>query len=264
MLLTILNIAFFANPAFAVTPTVTTMPSTTVTPAKTIVSPTTKPQDVNLLNQIDNLKEKIASKVAQLNLVEKRGIVGTVTDANSTQITLNDIQNNTRFIDVDEITNFSAPGKTSFGISDLTKGTLVSVLGLYNKDSRRILARFVDVVTPPTYLTGIISSIDKLNGQFNIVDEDKKTTLIDVEAITKTYSFTQATDMVKSGFSKLNVGDTVSIMGYPDKKTPSMIVANRIIQLLEVTKDPKIDVASPTTEPTTSTSPTAGSSASKK
>src|SRR3990167_5640769 len=86
----------------------------------------------------EQLITNIASRVAQLKLVEKRGIIGTVTNVTNTQITLSDIQNNTRFIDVDELTKFtSAKSKETFGISDITKGTTLGILGLYNKDSRR-------------------------------------------------------------------------------------------------------------------------------
>jgi len=184
---------------FAVSPTPSQAPS------PTSATPTIKPTDQNLLNQINQLREKVASQVAKMNLVEKRGIIGTITDVSSTQITLNDVQNNTRFVDVDEITKFSAPGKNSEGISDLNKSTIISVLGLYNKDSRRILARFINVVTQPTYLTGVISSADRVNGQFDILKENQKQILIDVETITRTYTFTKANDLSKSGFSKLSV-----------------------------------------------------------
>ncbi len=260
LLMTLLCFSVITGQAFAVSTSLTTssVDTPTVSP-----SPTPNPKDINLLNQ---LKEKIASKVAQLNLVEKRGIAGTVVDTTSTQITLNDIQNNTRFIDVDEITNFSSPGNNSFGISDLTKGTYVSVLGLYNKDSRRILGRFVDVITPPTYVMGEIRSIDEINRQFNLVDENQKTTLIDIEAITHVYTFTQASNITKLGFSQLQAGDTVFVMGYPDKKIHSMIVASRITQFPQAPRDPKINLALPTTEPTISITPTpvAGSSAKSK
>src|ERR1700704_3295 len=128
------------------TPTVSPELSTTASPSGK--------KNSDLMNKIDqqinSLKSRIASKVAQLNLVEKRGIIGTVTEASGTQIKLTDIQNNIRFVDVDELTKFSSPSaKDTFGISDLTKGTLVGVIGNYNKDSQRILARFVDVVTFP-------------------------------------------------------------------------------------------------------------------
>ncbi|HUD44810.1 MAG TPA: DUF5666 domain-containing protein [Patescibacteria group bacterium] len=236
--------------SFAVTPTPSQNPS-----------PTIKPTDQNLLNQINQIREKVVSETAKLKLVEKRGIVGTITDVSSTQITLNDVQNNIRIVDVDEITKFSSPNNASMGISDLNKGTLVSVLGLYNKDTQHLLARFIDVITTPTYLTGVVSSIDRANGQFYILKEDQKQTLIDVETITKSYTFTKVDDLTKSGFSKLAVGDRVFIMGYPDKNTPSMIVANRIIDFPEVAADPAINVAvSPTAQPTnaTTTTPTVG------
>lgn len=234
----------------------TTLLSTVQVFAATATSSATPTTDPNLLNQINDLKEKIASKVAQLNLVEKRGVIGTVVDVNSTQITLNDTRNNTQFIDVDEITKFSDDNGNTIGISDLSKGTVVSVLGLYNKDSQRILGRFVDEVTLPVYLNGTISSIDRINGQFYIIGSNQKKILIDVEAFTKTYSFTQLTDLARSGFSKLSAGDRVFIMGYPDKTTPSMIVANRIIQLLDVAKNPSVDINEPlSVTPTESITP---------
>ena len=63
----------------------------------------------------DQLITNIASRVAQLKLVEKRGIIGEVTESTNVQITVTDSQNNTRFIDVDELTKFSDPNtKGSF------------------------------------------------------------------------------------------------------------------------------------------------------
>ena len=50
-------------------------PKTSITPD--ISSPTQKVTE-KLNEQINDLKDRIASRVAQLNLVEKRGIVGTI------------------------------------------------------------------------------------------------------------------------------------------------------------------------------------------
>src|SRR3989344_3522321 len=82
-----------------------------------IATKTPTPTLIDLSDQIDDLKSKIASKVAQLNLVEKRGIYGIVADASDTQITLKTVNGNTRFIDVDELTKFSSDSNDSFGIS---------------------------------------------------------------------------------------------------------------------------------------------------
>src|SRR5690348_9180787 len=122
--------------------------------AATTPTPSPTPQNT-LEQQISNLKDKIASRVAQLKLVDKRGIIGTVTDVNLTQITLTDSKGDTRFIDIDELTKFSSPSaKSNFGISDITKGSILGVLGLYNRESRRILARFVDVIVLPAEISG--------------------------------------------------------------------------------------------------------------
>ena len=202
------------------------------------VTPTSKP---SLVDTISNLKDRIASRVAQLKLVDKRGVTGFVTETTSTQITLNDINNNTRYVDVDEITKFSSPSASaSFGISDLTKGTVVSVLGLYNKESRRINARFVTVDSFPTTITGQVVSIDDEEGTFILAAEDKKQTTVDVQTVTKTSSYTKAGGTEKSGFSKITVGVRVFVSGYPDKKDRLKMIATRIILFPELPKNPNI------------------------
>jgi len=110
---------------------------------------TPTPTTESLETQINDLKDKIASRVAELKLVEKKGIIGTVTDSSDTQITLSDLSTNIRFVDVDELTKFSSSLSKSFGISDVEKGQTLGVLGLYNKQSRRILAREVNVLSKP-------------------------------------------------------------------------------------------------------------------
>jgi hypothetical protein len=73
-------------------------------PCSNFVTPEDKTDQIS-----DQLITNIASRVAQLKLVEKRGIIGVVTNTTNTQITVTDSQNNTRFIDVDELTKFSNP-----------------------------------------------------------------------------------------------------------------------------------------------------------
>src|SRR5258708_7860223 len=92
--------------------------------ASTTPTPSQKPTPTgNLDQQMNALKERIASRVAQLKLVEKRGSIGTVSDLSETQITTTDNAGNINYIDVDELTKFSSPDvKGSFGISDIAKG----------------------------------------------------------------------------------------------------------------------------------------------
>lgn len=213
------------------------------TPTPTL-SPTTQPLN-NLEQQISNLKDKIASRVAQLKLVDKRGIIGTVTDVTQTQITLNDTKGNTRFVDVDELTKFSSPSaKSTFGISDITKGSTLGILGLYNKESRRILARFVDVLILPVYFSGAVTDLDSKNFNLTILTADKTTYSVDIENVTKTSAY-DGTTLMKSGFSKITVAERVTVVGFPDKNDPKHIIATRVLLFPTLPIDPHITVVKP-------------------
>jgi hypothetical protein len=192
----------------------------------------------------DRLITNIASIVAQKKLVEKRGIIGKVTDATNTQITVTDLQNNIRFIDVDELTKFSNPAtKGAFGISDITKDSTVGILGLYNKESRRILARFVNVVTIPVIIHGGVSAIDKINFVLNVTTEEGKQMTVDVENLTRTYSYTQKDEYIRSGFSKIKENFNIIVVGVLDKKDESKLTATRIIFFPEIPSSPKVNSA---------------------
>lgn len=214
---------------------------------KTAVTPTPTPQPfTNLEKQISNLKDKIASRVAQLKLVDKRGIIGIVTDVNPTQITLTDMKGNTRFVDVDELTKFSSPSaKSNFGISDITKGSMLGILGLYNKESRRILARFVDSMTLPTYISGAVSDIDPKNYSLTILTAQKDSYTVDVENVTRTYSYDDTTSLTKSGFSKILIAERINVIGFADAKNPKHIVATRILIFPTLAIDPHIVIIKP-------------------
>ena len=204
---------------------------------------TPTPTPVDKIQEIrDQLITNIASRVAALKLVEKRGIIGIVTDVTNTQIVVTDLQNNTRFIDVDELTKFSNPDfKETYGISDITKNTTIGVLGLYNKESRRILARFVNVVTIPFIIHGGVANIDSENFSLNITTEEGKQMIVDIENITRTSSYTQEEGYVRSGFSKIKENYNIIVRGALDIKDKNRMTATRIIFFPEIPASPKIN-----------------------
>jgi len=209
----------------------------------TTYAATPTPEDMT--SEIRNqLITNIASRVAQLKLVEKRGIIGIVNNVTNTQITVTDSQDNTRFIDVDELTKFSDPAaKGAFGISDITKDSTVGILGLYNKESRRILARFVDIVTTPVIIHGGVSAIDSDKFSINITTEEGSGKIVDVENLTRTYSYTQKDDYIRSGFSKIKENSNIIAIGFLDKKDKNRLTATRIIFFPEIPPSPKVNSA---------------------
>lgn len=241
---------YLISNAHALTPTPKISPS-----VKSSKSPT--PTSSLMEKQIDSLTSKIASRVAQLKLVEKKGVMGEVTDVSNTKITINDIHGNTKFIDVDEFTKFTSPtSKSSFGISDISKGDKLGILGLYNKESRRILARFVDVIILPQVIHGVISDINTKNFTLVITKTNNKTQIVDMQSSTKTFSYdSDKKTLVKGGFSKLEVGQTVTVVGYPSKNDSSLFEASRLIVLPDVTVNPKIKIETPTNAPSPTSKP---------
>ncbi len=209
--------------------------------------------------QLDELKEKIASKVAQLKLTERRGTIGTVLENTNTQITVIDYANNQRFIDVDELTKFSSPKDENFGVSDIKKGDILGVLGIYNKQSRRILAREINIITSPKFINGVVSSIDEEEYVLNIITDQQKVIAIDVENITKTFSYDKQDGLLKSGFSKIEENKNILLVGYESKTDKDKITATRIILLSDVPKNPKITIAPEALEKNTDIIPSTGS-----
>lgn len=241
-------------PVSASTPVPT---ETETTPSTTM--PTEQSINEKLNEQINQLKERIASRVAELNLVEKRGIIGTVTEISNNKINFIDLVGKTRIIDVDEITKFNSPSaKSGYGISDLTKGTKISVLGLYNKQSKQILARFIDTFIIPVYISGRISEIDKKNYTVTIISENQKLTVIDIQTFTLISIYSKDDGISKLGFSKLTIGDKFIATGFPDKKDPSLLVASRILVLSGLPNNPKIIIPEPSTDNQTDTSTASG------
>lgn len=260
---------FFLLTAFCILGTSTVFAiSPTPTPTDAPPTPTSKPNPLD--QQINSLKDRIASRVAQLKLVQRRGVIGIVTDISDISITLSDLHNKTRLIDVDELTKFSSPSaKGAFGISDITKGTVLGILGLYNKQSERILARFVDVLVFPKVLSGTVVSLDNENYAFQLAAEDKQYT-IDIETTTKTLSYTKEAGSTRFGFSKMTPHQHVVVVAYQNLKDKNRFSAGSLMIFPSIPANPKI--AFPTSLPTptsvikpttTSQSPSASASGKK-
>lgn len=196
----------------------------------------TSPTDSVEIEKIQKIKDIVASKVAELDLVEKRGLIGTIKDNKKMHLVITDIKGKTRNIDVDELTNFSIGNKDEkLGVSDLEKDTLYSFVGLYNKDTERLLVRTVTKAsTIPDFFEGIITSINEGTFQIEIVNSKGEKKTADVQKTTKTNLSTVDGKIVKSGFSKLESGQRVIVAGFLDLKDSNLIASTRVIHFDEI------------------------------
>jgi hypothetical protein len=206
-------------------------------------------------SSIDELKDKVASRVAQLKLVEKRGIIGTVNEVKSNQITISDIKNNTRIIDVDELTKFSSDENGSFDFSNIKKGTIISALGIYNKESEKLLARYINEIEIPLFINGIITNKDDKNFTITLSTEDQTPYLIDIERISKIYAYSDG-KLTTYGFSKINTMENAAVVGFPDPKQKNRITASKIVTFPGTPKNPKIELSKISPSTSVSISPT--------
>lgn len=187
------------------------------------------------LEKIQKIKDIVAKKVTELNLVEKRGIIGTLKEVSGMQLTITDIKGNIRHFEVDELTKFSFSTKTTVGISDLEKGSMYSFVGLYNKETQKLLVRDVDSVdTIPVYFEGAISDVDSDNYQLSVVNERGEKKKVDIQNSTKTSLASTDGNLTKSGFSKLEVNERVLAIGFWDKKDKDLLSTLRIIHFKSV------------------------------
>ncbi len=224
----------------------------TKAPTKNVIP--TSDEIEKISDKVDALKDKVASRVAELNLIERRGIIGVVEDVSDTQITVNDLNNKTRIIDVDELTKFSSEDDNSFGISDIKRGSRIAALGLYNKESHRLLARFVNEKNIPLFLHGVISETDEDKFTVTLLTEDGKEYVVDIEKITKSFSYNDG-ELETSGFSKIEKMQNSIVIGFLDPKENNRLTASRIITFPDLPKNPKIQVVDNETKSTPTPTP---------
>jgi hypothetical protein len=239
---------------FAQSPTATG--NTTPTPKATATPASTTPKDT----QVEKIKDLVASRVAELKLVDKKGLVGYVKSTTNTQIVITDSHGKEIKIDIDELTKFTSPtDKETFGISDVKKGDLLSLIGLFNKQTERLLARFVEVASNiPQNIDGVVVAIDDDNFTIDVADAAGKVRKVNIETSTKTFVFEEG-DTVKSGFSKIETGERIIVVGFDDKNEKDQINASRITRLADIELSPELkkaaagsvkETTTPTVEPT--------------
>lgn len=198
--------------------------STSPTPSQNTV-----PDEGADLEKIQRIKDLVASKVAELNLVEKRGIIGTVREVTNMSVVITDLKGNSRQIDVDELTKFDI-AKTSSGISDLEVGQTYSFVGLYNKDTEKLLARTINnTETIPVYFEGALVSIDDDEFQLTVVSEKGEERKVDIENSTRTNLISEEGELTRSGFSKLETNQRILAIGFWDTKDDTLLTATRVI-----------------------------------
>ncbi len=206
--------------------------TTEVTEPTAVPSANQLPESDEEIERVQRIKDRVASKVAELNLVEKKGILAAITEVSSTEIKAVDNKNENVTIDVDELTNFNFEDE-DFGISDLEVGQVYSFIGLYNKDSGVLLARYIAQPNSiPDYVNGAVTELNEDDFQVTILTADGTVFIVDIETSTDTMLVDLEGGLEESGFSGLSVGQRFIAAGFMTDETN--LTATRAIHFEQI------------------------------
>jgi len=209
--------------------------------------------------QVEDLKERLATKVAQLRQTERRAIYGTVKVTTISTFTIETTSKDVKIELTDDIKVFQMlKGKrTALTTEDVAKGDVVSVFGDWDTAVEVLKAKVIFIHNSNETMTrvfGTITESKKTDYTITMESKDGKTYVIDFETATKTSVWSKDKGIEKGGFSKLIAADTIVVIGTPVPKKENRISAMRILTLGNLTGE------KPTATPTPAEKEATGSS----
>ena len=206
--------------------------------------------------QIEDLKERLATKVAELRQSQRKAVIGTVKAVSVSTATVETKTKDVKIELTDDIVIVQVlKGKrTKLKLDDLAKGDRVVVFGEYDTTLDLLKASVIFIQSPSTIerIPGVVTQVDAKAFTITVTTAEDKTVTVDIEKTTK-ITLWDGSALVKGGFSRLAVGDSVHVVGTPVPKKENRLSAVRILNLGNLTNSP---TAAPTEKPTPTTKPT--------
>jgi hypothetical protein len=241
--LTLLTLFSFGNTyrVLAATPTATT----------TVIS-------TSSIKPIEDLKDRLATTVAQLHQTQRKALVGDIKTVSVSTITISTKTSDVKVELTDSLKIFQLiRGKRSeLTLENLEKGDHVVVFGEYDSAIDLLKAQIIIIQDPlPTRVAGTITAIDKKDYTVTVSTPEGQSYVIDIWTTTTMFAYDPVNGVIKGGFSKLIPGEKVLVVGTADQKVDNRISALRFLD---------IGMIEPTPTPTATITPTATVSATLK
>lgn len=200
--------------------------------------------------QINDLKDRLATKAAELRKLQKKAIYGMVKDISVSTFTVETALKDIKLDRIDElaVVQMIKSVRTKLTAEDIDKNDLVTVFGSYDSSLEVLTPSLVFIQSvSPVHFSGVVKSIDKDKGNVTVELSDGKTAQVEFEKTTKTMQWTHSSGMVKSGFSKIAVLDQLSISAFAVAKKADVYSAVRVVDLgnLDMQKEPTNVLPSP-------------------
>ena len=182
--------------------------------------------------EVEILKEKIASKVAQLRQENNQAVSGKITNLSENQIEIKDKDDKKILIKLDRtLTKYyriKNNQKKEINFSDLEKNNYIVVSGITTDKGVNANLIFVD----EKYLVefGRVIEINKDGYWLKINTLTNENIIIDIETYTKQWLLNiKSLELEKTGFSKIKEGDMINFVAKDEKNESDHYSAQKII-----------------------------------
>lgn len=203
--------------------------------------------------KLDTLKDRLASAATQLKQSQKRAVFGTVKVTSVSTITIATKTSDMKIELTDTIKVFqNIKGKrTALTTDQITKGDDVVVFGDYDTNLDILKAQVIFIQdSVPERISGTITAASKKDYTLTISTHEGQSYIVDFETTTKAFAWDPTNGVVKSGFVKLLIGDTVHVLETPEPKFENRLSAIRILDIGSLTGATPTATATPTPKPT--------------
>lgn len=180
----------------------------TASPSVTMASPTISAED----KEINSLKEKIATKVAELREKNNIAVSGEIQKISKNSIFIKTKNEKEYEVKIDDTLTkyFQIIGlqKKEIKLSDLEKGDYIIATGVIN--DKTVTANFVYTDEQYLVMSGKIAEVNKDSYYLKVATSEKDDITLDIETLTKMMLLNIKTiELERAGFSKLKEGDTI-------------------------------------------------------
>lgn len=166
----------------------------------------------NISKEVENLKNNLVKKVAQIQKKELRVVVGKVTESNETNLKVITEDATVYTVTLDDVVtkyySLKSGTKKDLERTDIIKGSYVIVEGVVAET--KVTANSIYLDTQLIVGTGNLATIDKVDFSIVVNSFNRERYTIDVESATKIALLDSKTlELENAGFSKIKEGDAV-------------------------------------------------------
>ncbi len=208
--------------------------------------------------QIEDLKERLATKVAELRQTQRRAIFGTVKSVSISTVTIETKTKDVKIELTDEVkvVQYLKGVRTKLTAADLEKGDQVVVFGDYDGTLDILKASVIFIQsTLPFRIAGTVTDVNKTEYTITVKTSDGQSYVVDMETATKTVLWNTTGGIQKGKFSTIAVGDIVHVAGVGTPKN-NRFSADRVLDIGNLTGAAPAPTATSAVTPSPSAKPT--------